>query len=370
MAMKLRRSHSRSRRMFHKKSVWPRVLGWILLVTVCAAAGIGVVHWSENTATTTSTTAPLGSTGDVTPSTTSPTTAPTQPPAPTVEKMAFVSLSSLRNAITRPTMLADLRKSGYTAVLFDLKDENGVLHYAFSGTLAKKGRAIADTALTQDELTAIIQDCHTADLEPVARLFAFKDKTATSKLKNGRINWSGDKVTLWLDAAASKGGKSWLNPYAEEAQSYITELATELTEVGFETLVLDGVQFPQKTFEAYFGTKEQTAESYLEVLSRFVKTLNTHLADTRLLVAADWDAVVGTDTAVYGGNPLSFGADGVCPILTADTSKSAKQIKTEWEQMLTRLEFFEGQKPTVIPGVPTALATALPKNIPLVLPHS
>ncbi|MBQ7303091.1 MAG: hypothetical protein IJW89_05870 [Clostridia bacterium] len=370
MAMKLRRSRSRSRRMFHKKSVWPRVLGWILLVAVCAGAGIGVVHWSDNASANNSTTAPSGVTGTTGASTAAPTTGTTTPPAPTVEKMAFLSLASLRDAAARPAMLQELRQNGYTAVLFDLKDENGALHYAFTGELAKKAKATADTALTKEELDALVKDCRTAQLEPVARLFAFKDKTATAKLKSGRINWSGDKVTLWLDAAASKGGKSWLNPYAEEAQSYITELATELTTLGFDTLVLDGVQFPEKTFEAYFGTKDQTAESYLEVLSRFVKTLNTKLADTRLLLAADWEAVAGVNTAVYGGNPLSFGADGVCPMLAADSAKTATQVKTEWEQMVTRLEFFEGQKPTMMPWLPAALATALPKDAPKVLPHS
>ena len=186
MAMKLRRSRSRSRRMFHKKSVWPRVLGWILLVAVCAGAGIGVVHWSDNASANNSTTAPSGVTDTTGASTAAPTTGTTTPPAPTVEKMAFVSLASLRDAAARPAMLQELRQNGYTAVLFDLKDENGALHYAFTGELAKKAKATADTALTKEELDALVKDCRTAQLEPVARLFAFKDKTATSKLNKSK----------------------------------------------------------------------------------------------------------------------------------------------------------------------------------------
>ncbi len=374
MAMKLRRSRSRSRRMFHKKTVWPRLLGWVLLIAFCAAAGVGVAYWSENKTADSDPTAPTGSTSSSAPtSTTTPTTGTTQPPPPAVEKIAHTDLATLRDAATRKATLDGLTKDGYTAVLFDLKDETGVLHYAFTGELAKKAKAAADHALTAEELTALIKDCRAAGLEPIARLFAFKDKTATAKLKSGRINWSGDKVTLWLDAAASKGGKSWLNPYAEEAQAYITELAVELQQTGFKSLVLDGVQFPEKTFEAYFGTKEQTAESRIEVLSRFVKTLNEQLGDTRLLVSANWEAVAGADTAVYGGNPLSFGADGICPYLQRADLPAANpeaQLTAEWAQVITRLEFIKGQKPAVIPWLAAdaaKLAGMLPKKTPLIL---
>ena len=373
MAMKLRRSRSRSRRMFRKKSALPRLLGWILLVAFCAAAGVGVAYWSENTAGS-DPSATTGSTGSTTaPSSTAPTTGTTQPPPPVVEKIAHIALETLRDDATRRAKLEALKKDGYTAVLFDLKDEDGVLHYDFSGELAKKAKAAAADALTADALTALIKDCRAAGVEPMVRLFAFKDKTATAKLKSGRINWSGDKVTLWLDAAASKGGKSWLNPYAEEAQAYITELATELQQLGIQTLVLDGVQFPEKTFEAYFGTKEQTAETRIEVLSRFVKTLNEQLGNTRLLVAANWEAVAGADSTVYGGNPLSFGADGVCPYLErADlpAEQAEAKLTAEWAQIVTRLEFIEGQKPEVLPYLAAdaaSLASVLPKKTPLVI---
>ena len=254
-----------------------------------------------------------------------------------------------------------------------------MLHYAFDGELAKKARTVAEDALTAEELSALLADCTARGITAVPRLFAFEDAAAPTRLKSARINWSGDKTTLWLDAKAAKGGKAWLNPYSADARAYLTELAVTLKDSGVTALLFDGVCFPKNTYQAYFGTDAETADGYAGALTAFVTGLNKALGDqTELLLSAPLSAVLGVDTAVYGGNPLTFGADAVCPRIddaaltafakTLAADDSSAPVPTDKKELLsralaavtTRIEFVKGQKPQIRPQLTADLAALLP----------
>ena len=53
-----------------------------------------------------------------------------------------------------------------------------------------------------------------------------------------------DTDYFWLDAAAENGGKPWLNPYSDLAFQYLDGLLGEVEDLGFEQILLSGVQFP------------------------------------------------------------------------------------------------------------------------------
>ena len=54
-----------------------------------------------------------------------------------------------------------------------------------------------------------------------------------------------DGNSLWLDnVSAAKGGKAWMNPFAASAVQYVGDLIEEVQGMGYEQVVLTGVQFP------------------------------------------------------------------------------------------------------------------------------
>ena len=386
MHKKLRRRRSRGRMFGRKKSGVIKVLGWVALIAVAVMAGVGVVALIQNQPTEPAESAVSSpEAGDTTTatSTTVTTTAPTQPPKPepTAARAAFVSLAKLRDTAGRGALLDSLQSQGYTAVVFDLKGTDGVLHYAFTGEWATESRMVAENAMTAAELKALLADLSTRHMDAIPRLYAFEDTGAPTRLKSARINWSGDKLTLWLDASASKGGKPWLNPYSADAHAYIVELATALKNAGVPAILFDGVRFPTNVYQAYFGSSAQTAGTYADALTAFVAKLQTAMGEeTDVLLAAPLTATTGDDTAVYGGNPLTFGADAVCPyidqtILTAMGSTGdsttavtpAELLTKALKTVNTRLGFVSGEKPVILPWLAkdaAALRDALGENAP------
>lgn len=69
----------------------------------------------------------------------------------------------------------------------------------------------------------------------------------------------------WLDnVSAAKGGKAWMNPFAASAVQYVGDLIEEVQGMGYEQVVLTGVQFPniitrKQDFGASGGKHERDA---------------------------------------------------------------------------------------------------------------
>ena len=205
-----------------------------------------------------------------------------------------------------------------------------------------------------------------AGLLPIPRLYAFQDNLGAKALPNARIAHKNSPSWTWYDGNPKNGAKAWLNPYADEAHSYIIELATELKNAGAAAVMLDGVQFPKQTSSASFGTSSHTALKADEVLALFVKKVRTALGDCPVMMACTAESALGTATQVYGGNPLTFAPAMASPLIlpghmaakikvgettvenTPDTLQQT--VQTLVNQMVLRTKVLtEDQRPTVVP---------------------
>lgn len=82
-----------------------------------------------------------------------------------------------------------------------------------------------------------------ARVTPIGRIYAFKDPLAASAKLEAAVHYQGTEWA-WLGNSAAMGGKAWLNPVNEYAQSYISDLAAEAVGKGVKQVILDCVQFP------------------------------------------------------------------------------------------------------------------------------
>lgn len=369
-ATKIRRRST----VFRRRRVG-RVIGkvclWLLVIPAVVGGYFLAQHLfgdapREPVSTSTPTTVP----------TTAPTvsTAPTSPPqddlpdqtALTGLRGIYLPTAALRSLAEWDDTLTAAAAAGYNAVLFDLKDVNGRVWYTSATPLAQEARAVQEDALTAEELRQVIDTLANHGLTAVPRLYAFRDNTAPRYLETARVSVAGSPGAVWYDNDPSAGGRRWLNPYSADARRYVTALATELKEIGFSLLMLDGVQFPAQESQAYYGNAEQTAAPRNEVLTLFVNEMNDAVGEESWLLCATALAAVGEQTTVYGGNPVAYGAPAVSPWVLPSSFGSRLSLGGEklsdpaghpyeavtllLTQLKARLEFIEqAERPVIVP---------------------
>ena len=329
MPKKIRR---RGPSVFHKKRHRAlKAVGWVILAALVVAVGYFTARYMmENFKPgggDASTVSPGGGPESSAPGTetTPPTTAPTEPEDGEVSvdgalRAFYLPVEQLGDLAALEEKLDAAAQAGFNAFLFDLKDENGTLHYQSSTALAQQAQTTAEDAYTVARLKEILAAAQEKGFAAIPRLFAFKDPEAPFYLPSAKITLESYPGMTWLDNKKEKGGKPWLNPYAPDAHAYIIGLAEELSAAGFPAIMLDGVQFPDQTSSAYYGTSELTSLSQQAVLEKFVADLKEAVGDgCRVMQTMPGLSAFGDGTAPFGGNPVTFGVATVSPVLMPST---------------------------------------------------
>lgn len=214
-------------------------------------------------------------------------------------RMYYLPAATIMNKALLDTALADIVAKGGDGVMFDLKNEAGLVLYDSSLPIVTKNLALAEQTYSLSQLTAAIQE---AGLTPVGRLFAFKDHTSTASMNEGAVKYMDSKVN-WIDNAKADGGKAWLNPNSALSRDYILQLVEEATAGGVHCLVLDGVQFPtgfSLNMATYGGIPDKSA-----VLADFITAARQKAEGSggELYPVVTLDAVAGVNNTPYGEAP-------------------------------------------------------------------
>lgn len=371
MGKKLHRGRGR---VFHKRNTRPlKILLWVLAaVIIIPASFFGARYMIEGRPAEDPVSSESSDPSSTNPSGTPTVSEPEQPPTPpspagTAVRAFFLPVSALTDTSSLETTLSAAQAAGFNTVWFDLKDSDGWLHYASATELAGQAKSVAADAMSLEALQTAVQTIKSKGFTPLARLYAFEDHQAPRELSAAKIAVEGKPTWTWYDGDPQAGGKPWLNPYSETAHQYLLDLISELKTVGISTVMLDGIRFPARTNKATFGNSPYSAQSKAEVLATFLSKAEDSMGeDGTIWLAAPGNAVLGNDTAGYDGNPLTFGAQGVAPVLmpasfgssvkVGDT-KIADPAATPYEtiqavlaQLNLRLQVMEeAQRPTLLP---------------------
>ena len=301
-----------SRRYRRRKTAIRPIIGWVAAAAVLIPASYFGARYLGNRKSDVAATTPA--------SQTTVTDAPvTTTSAPTVEATALrgvtLPYTALRDTAALKLTCKAAADAGNTCAVVELKTETGALHYASETDLGKAVGAQTEDALTLAALTDAFAAMREAGLTPVVRLFAFKDATAPKKLADAKITTTGHADWTWYDGDPQNGGKPWLNPYSDAAQTYIVSLAEELYTAGAGALLLDGVCFPTQTAQAQLAVGANAALSKAEVLKQFITRVHNLREDAPLLLCGSVNAFLGNNTAGFDGNPRDFGSTAIVPDL-------------------------------------------------------
>lgn len=209
--------------------------------------------------------------------------------------------------------LSTASQNNVNAVVLDLKDSNGYVRYPSALEQVIAAEAISAPVTGIADSLRQLQD---QNIKVIARIYCFKDHVASSNMVEAAVQYK-NKGYHWLDASPNAGGRSWLNPYSPIAQSYLIDIVREVSAMGFDGIMLDGVQKPEGySLDAATYGAEADQMTLSEALSSFIRSVESSVPDAvSVSVAMKGDGAIQGNPDLYGDNPLDLGESIACPNL-------------------------------------------------------
>ena len=222
-----------------------------------------------------------------------------------------------------------LKQQGADYALVTLKDAAGTVYYA-SG-VAAAAQSITENPVDAASIAAILRE---EGIIPAAQLAAFTDPVSVYTDRSMGVHYDGNQ--LWLDSAsAATGGKAWMNPFAASAVQYIGDLIEEVQGMGYEQVVLTGVQFPNIiTRKQDFGTADgKSREGRAACLTADIAAWQTRFAGSVTLWISYTDAQCTTITDALGTTGTALGMENLLvtssAALDADSRAALEQAAAD-----------------------------------------
>ncbi len=190
----------------------------------------------------------------------------------------------------RMTVIDNLKKYNFNAVVIDIKDEAGNISY---NSNVQTAIDISASKNMISDIQSVINDFHDAEIYVIGRIVTFKDPNYAKKIpKNAYKATDG---SLWYDYS----GNNWPNPYNPASWEYPIELAIEAAKLGFDEIQFDYIRFPSsegRTRNIAYGFNSDT-QSKSDIINSFLKQVMTDLSPYDVVVSAD---VFGITTKKMG----------------------------------------------------------------------
>ena len=251
------------------------------------------------------------------------TTAPTPVPKVDQGSWAFASLSGFSSPEKMAETARQYQENGVHYVVIPLKDSTGYLYYP--STLPDASKSVAATTIDAAAAAAALRE---AGLEPVASLCAFQDPIAPYTNRDMGIHYQNTEY-FWLDAEQEAGGKPWLDPWSEAAVNYVAGVISEVKAMGFNTILLSGVQYPSYATSScgYAGGGTATASHLAELLKSWNDTLSAD--GGTLWVQYPLAAVASADpVAALGGTYADLGVQRLMIAMPAEVPENQEELLT------------------------------------------
>ncbi|MBP0990126.1 MAG: hypothetical protein J5874_02985 [Oscillospiraceae bacterium] len=238
----------------------------------------------------------------------------------------YVSSKIINDRSALDNMLSSAKSAGFNAVYITLKDGEGYLNYKSSVNLARK--SMSDTAY---DLAEKVEYFKANGFDVIGDICSFHDHIAPKTDRSAAIHYLDYANYLWLDEASNKGGRPWLNPYADKAAQYLIDLSAEAAQAGIKTIIFSGFSFPTKIGIEYANYGENVSDTEHNTLIKRMKEVSSALEqyDAKAVFFSEGYSVLGGNQFIYRGDPLDIAVNAFsASIFQSDiiSNKLAKKL--------------------------------------------
>lgn len=230
----------------------------------------------------------------------SPEPEPEPAPEESLRDSLLLTQEILLDPEARAAALARAKAAGRDSVLLEVKNSQGLLLYPI------EYRPGLDELYTQENslsLEQLCQEVREAGLRPCALLYGLMDRQFQKAVPDAAIFY-GDSSYFWLDNTQAAGGKSWLNPYAQETKDYFCKLLEDCAQAGFEEVQFCQLRYPVGGYMEQMNFGDSAGLSKLEALKALEQLLAQKAADLGLDLWVQLPALslCGQNQLWYGGS--------------------------------------------------------------------
>lgn len=174
------------------------------------------------------------------------------------------------DALLEDTAEEQMRKAGGNAILLDMRDETGKLHYVSKLDAALDADASASTPGLNDAIRVLNRR---SGIYSIARVSCFSDAYLTklrptlALQRDGGVPWRDEDLLCYL------------SPSHPEVQQYLSDVCRELAALGFDEILLDGCAYPTKGARAQEFDGGEAVETLALHMEDFYQVMRRNLAD-------------------------------------------------------------------------------------------
>lgn len=189
-------------------------------------------------------------------------TAPEKPVSESEETRAFwLAEKEIADIEALETALSKVSEE-YNTIIIPLKIEGGKLNYKSYN----EGAVMAEAG-NETELSDILTTIKKSGFRPIASVNLMEDNLYPLTDKAAGFSYAEDGK-LWYDADPKNGGKAWLSPASSTTKNYLSSLAIEIANAGFENIIVTDAKYPEFSrigFDA-IGESVTTENRYLDLI--------------------------------------------------------------------------------------------------------
>lgn len=233
-----------------------------------------------------------------------PAAEPEQPSELTSSKTAYLNNQTVADPQAFSQALQQAVEQGYDSILFDLKSQDGTVHYTIDYNEPVNARVTAEHPIDLQQTAQQILD---AGLMPVASIYTFHDNIYPLA-DNSASTYYMDSDVLWVDDAPDKGGKPWIDPFTQSGQDYIRHIIDDAIEAGFQKIILQEVQFPEGYSLDMIDYGAHASDDKHAFLAQYIEQMTAYAAQQGVELSAMFPSsrLLGANTAMYFGDPAAL----------------------------------------------------------------
>lgn len=236
-----------------------------------------------------------------------PAAEPEQPSELTSSKTAYLNNQTVADPQAFSQALQQAVEQGYDSILFDLKSQDGTVHYTIDYNEPVNARVTAEHPIDLQQTAQQILD---AGLMPVASIYTFHDNIYPL-VDNSASTYYMDSDVLWVDDAPDKGGKPWIDPFTQSGQDYIRHIIDDAIEAGFQKIILQEVQFPEGYSLDMIDYGTHASDDKHAFLAQYIEQMTAYAAQQGVELSAMFPSsrLLGANTAMYFGDPAALAGE-------------------------------------------------------------